>query len=517
MTATLLERQWTNSELSALRGSVEPRIFTPPLRELTPETSEGFDFIEFCVLIGRPLDPWQRWLAVHGLELLPDGRPRFRQLLVLVARQNGKTEFLVLLSVYWLFLVRVALVLGTSTKVDYAAESWKKVCKVAQAIPLLSEDLPISRNNGIRRANGEQSLTTVHGSEYKIAAANQEGGRSLTVDRLIEDELRQHKSWEAHEAAENAGNAVRDFQAWAISNQGDENSVVLESLRDSALSFLETGDGDERLGLFEWSAPEGSHVTDPLALAAANPNLGYRIDITNILGKARRAAEKGGEQEMTFRTEVLCQRIRLLNPAIDPAGWARCISPGTMNDVRGKVCLFIDVAPDTQHVTLVAAALLDDGRTRVEVVKAWDGQAATRQAAAALPDLVTKVAPRKIGWFPSGPAAAMAADLKTKRGTSWPPRGVKVEEVKAETSAVCMGFSALVKGDQIAHPADPLLDSHIGYAEPLHSGGTWVFSRKGEGHVDAAYAAAGAVHLARTLRTTGKPRIVSSRNVVPIA
>jgi hypothetical protein len=36
-----------------------------------------------------------------------------------------------------------------------------------------------------------------------------------------------------------------------------------------------------------------------------------------------------------------------------------------------------------------------------------------------------------------------------------------------------------------------------------------VFSRKGEGHVDAAYAAAGAVHLARTLPApVGKPRLV---------
>jgi hypothetical protein len=511
MAAVQSETSWTNSELRELRGATQPRIFTPPLRELTPETSEGFDVIDFARAIGRPLDPWQEWLAIHGLELLPDGRPRFRQLLVLVARQNGKTEFLVILSLYWLFLVRVGLVIGTSTKLDYAQESWDKVCKLARSIPMLAEDLPKTRNQGIRKANGEQSLTTVHDSRYKIAAANEEGGRSLTVDRLIEDELRQHKSWDAHEAAENAMNAVWDGQAWAISNQGDDTAVVLESLRDSALEFIESGDGDERLGLFEWSAPDGASVTDPLALAAANPNLNRRIDVSNIIGKARRAELKGGEQLTKFQVEVLCQRVRLMDPAINPGSWARCLDVGTLELVRSRVALFLDVAPDQQHVTLAVAAVLDDGRVRVEVVKAWAGPGCTRIAASELPAIVARVKPRALGWFPGGPAASMAADLKDRKGRSWPPAGVMVEEIRSEVPAVCMGFAELVRTDQVAHSGDPLLNSHVEYAERLHSGDVWRFSRKGEGHVDAAYAAAGAAHLARTAPAgLGKPRVLRS-------
>ncbi|MEZ5411043.1 MAG: hypothetical protein R2761_23635 [Acidimicrobiales bacterium] len=70
-------------------GSVEPRIFTPPLRELTPETSFGYDVIDFArEVMGIELDPWQQWLAIHVGELLPDGRPRFRYVLILVARQR---------------------------------------------------------------------------------------------------------------------------------------------------------------------------------------------------------------------------------------------------------------------------------------------------------------------------------------------------------------------------------------------------------------------------------------------
>ena len=66
-----------------LLGSTEPRLFTPPLRELTEETSWGFDVIWFArQILKKPLSPWQEWLAIHALELLDDGTPRFKTCLL---------------------------------------------------------------------------------------------------------------------------------------------------------------------------------------------------------------------------------------------------------------------------------------------------------------------------------------------------------------------------------------------------------------------------------------------------
>jgi hypothetical protein len=53
-----------------------------------------------------------------------------------------------------------------------------------------------------------------------------------------------------------------------------------------------------------------------------------------------------------------------------------------------------------------------------------------------------------------------------------------------------------------------LLDAHIAVAEKSATGDAWRFTRKGAGHCDAAYAAAGAAHLARLLPKVSKPRIV---------
>jgi phage terminase large subunit-like protein len=69
------------------------------LRELTPATSYGFEVIDFARdVLEHPLLPWQEFAVIHGGELLPDGRPRFRIVLLLVSRQNGKTELPVVLS-----------------------------------------------------------------------------------------------------------------------------------------------------------------------------------------------------------------------------------------------------------------------------------------------------------------------------------------------------------------------------------------------------------------------------------
>jgi hypothetical protein len=497
-------------------GRTEPRLWTRPLRELTRETSYGFDVIDFArdVLL-QPLDPWEEWLVIHAGELLPDGRPRFRKVLVLVARQNGKTFLLVVLTLFWLFVDRVGMVLGTSTKLDYAAESWKKACRLARRTPALNCEVP--KKGGIRRANGEQVLWRAdpeeeeldEGSRYKIAASNEEGGRSLTIDRLILDELRQHHDYTAWDASVPATNAVPDAQIWGISNAGSSKSVVLNDTRDAALEFIATGIGDPRLGIFEWSAPIDASPTDINALAMANPNLGRRIDPDALLGEAQVAMAKGGLKLTGFRTEAMCQRVSMLDPAVDAAAWAMCNDPGTLAELRSRVALCVDVSLDQQHATLVAAAELPDGRVRVETVAAWDGPSCVADLRRELPGHVARVKPRVLGWFPLGPAASMAGDMAKRKAPGWPPAGVLIDEIKGDVPAVCMGLAAMVRAAQIAHSGDELLDAHVTGAEKITSGDRWRFTRRGGAHCDGAYAVAGAVHLARTLPIVGKQRLVT--------
>ena len=523
--AVLAEAPSPTYELDALRvrnarGRVEPRLWTPPLRPLTPDTSVGFDQIEFARdVLRRPFDPWQEWLVIHAGELLDDGRPRFRRVLVLVARQNGKTEVPVILSLYWQFIDEVGLILGTSTKLDYAKESWEKAVKLIEglrerddqeALDILAR---VPRPRWTRETNGEHTSRTTAGSRYKIAPANAEGGRSLTIDRLVCDELRMHHTYEAWGAAEPATRAVWDAQIWALSNAGDDRSVVLNDLRAEALAYINLGEGDGRLMLAEWSSPEGASPDEIEALEQANPNLGTpanggRIDPESLMAEARAAIKTGGDRLTTFKTENMCLRVPKLDPAIDPQGWRACLDPGELSVVRRRVALVVDVAPDELHASLIAAAVLDDGRVRVEALAAWTGRDCLGQAERDLPAIVGRVRPRAFGWIPNGPAAGLATGLADRRKAGrkgWPPPGVTVSEIRGEVPAMCMGLAKEVNARTLAHSDDPLINDHIEGAEKLRRGDVWVFSRKNGAHCDAAYAVAGAVHLARTLPTASAP------------
>lgn len=525
---------------SGLLGCTRPRLLTPPLVvgdvgpcpcgecALTPETSYGFDFIGFCADVGNPLDPWQQLAAVHLGELLPDGRPRFRFVLLLVARQNGKTELVELLIMYWLYIGQVELVLGTSSKLDYARESWDEVRRRIMRRRFLRDELA---PNGIRKANGEQTITILvpdpnadpddadaPGREcrYKIAAATEDAGRSLTVHRLVLDELRKHNDFTCHDAAVPTTNAVPDAQILACSNQGDDTAVVLHELRGQALTFIETGVGDYRLGLLEWSSPDGSDPTDPYALAQANPNVGRYRDRNHwddLMGPALRAKAAGGKQLAGFRIEYMCMRVPRLNPAVDEGHWRANTYQGAplgVDPLRGRVVLCFDVSPDERHAVLYAAAMDDDGIVWGDVVAAWASPADLR---ADLPGHVRRIRPLAVGWFPGGPAAAVAAAMSERRRgqsarTAWPPPGVSFVEITGDVPAACMGLAELVAADQFKHGNDPLTNDHVIGAEKLQVGDRWRFVRGTQeqpAHCSGAYAVAGAAYLART--TPPRPRL----------
>ena len=476
-------------------------MWTPPLRKLTPRTSYGYAVIHFAAyVLGRPLDPWQQWLVIHLGELLPDGRPRFRQVLVIVARQNGKTYLCQVLSLFWMFVERQPFVFGTSTTLEQAKKAWQGAVTMAEKTPALADQLAVNHK---RIGNGQQDFWNKDGAHYMIGAADRKGGRGDSIDRAIGDELREQHAWDAYQAAYNAMNGRPAAQVVYITNQGDARSVVLNSLRASALDEF----GLERpIGIFEWSAPPGSHPTDVNAHAAANPQYGRRMDPEVIIAAARRVAKPGADpQALTgFLTEILCLSVEQLDPAIDPAGWAGCRNPGAIDlEARGRLAACVDVAPDQQHCTLGVATLLDAGRVRVEVVESWDGVDAMARCLAELPAWIVRIRPKVFGWFPGGPAATLDATLRDrrKRGgrAAWPPRGVAVSELQTDAPAVCMGFAALVAARRVAQSEQALLDAQTDAAEKLWTGDRWVFTRHGTGHVDAVYCVAGAAHLAQTM------------------
>jgi Phage Terminase len=462
-----------------LMGRTEPRLFTPPRRPLTRETSLGFEVIDFANAIGETLLPWQEWALIHALELNPDKSFRFRTVLILVARQSGKSKLARVMTLWRLYIDGAQLVLGAAQDVSQAREQWSYCLSMVRACPDLEAEL-----ENVRNVNGDEWFRVAGGGRYKITAANDKAGRGLTADLLVIDELKTHPDWRAWGSLESTTRARPRAQTWAMSNMGGEEAVVLNRLRDRALA----GD-DPLLFIAEWSGADGCELDDREAWAQANPALGYLFGEESILSAM-------AAPPAVFRAETLCQRVDQLDGAIDYAAWQDCADvSGTLEEHRKRIAACLDIAPDGQHVTLAVAAALPDGRVRVEIAAAWSSTDAARAELGARLD---RIRPVVLGWYPAGPAAALAPVLRARPGVT--------ELTGAKVGEACQGLADLVKAQRVVHPADPLLDSHIKGASRLNSGDGWRFTRK-SGHVDAAYAAAGAVKLAQEMPPPKRARI----------
>lgn len=505
--------------IAPVLGHTEPRLATPPDRDdlfTNPAASYGHGVVAFARdIMGTPLDPWEEVAVIRAGELKADGRtPRWRKVLIIVGRQNGKTFLTRVLTMYWMAVDCWPMVFAISTTAAMAKKQWEKAKRLYEEDPTF---MPDKRRIVSGPANYEV-IETKDGAEYMFGAANENAGRSLSIDRLIVDELRNHKNWLAWNAAYNAMNGRPRGQAVCITNQGDLRAIVLRSIREDATKAIEAGDNTGDICLLEWSAPDDASPLDPEALAAANPNMNrigedgeLRMDGATLLGEARRALTAGGDELATFKVEVMCQQVDTLDAAVDAYAWRngnRAMGAWPQKRYE-RPFAFLDMNPKATHITLCHAAALVDGTVVVAVREAWASEAAMR---AELPALLAELKPQKLGWVPGGPAKALTAYMRGLRVA-----GMEVVEVTGgEVPALCMGFATRVLADEVVHPNDPLLEKHITGAAKKWIGDVWRFSG-GDGStdeyedVDGAYAAAGAVHLALTKKNLGELRVVVPR------
>lgn len=375
-----------------LKGKETPRLYTKPLRKLTPKTSLGFEVIRFAkVILGLELFPWQKWLLIHALELNKDGTYRFRKLCILVGRQNGKTTLLTVLCLYWLYVDSEAfpeklkprdfLILGTAQDLDTAQEAWDRTNAYCDPDPENEAGVPTLQAKALKPVlgNGKTSIRLKSGAKYRVKAANRKGGRGKSAARVLMDELREQQNFDAWSSVTKTMNAIFNSQLWGISNAGDAKSVVLRHLRDIALAsvnewdqYVETGiqsveeyanNNDLTLGLFEWSAPDGCKKDDPEAIAQANPSLGYTIEWETILSDLKT------DPEFVFRTEVLCQWVTAaVETYIDPLEWANQGDLESEIAPDSPIVLGIDTSADRSMSYISVAGYREDGNRHVETV-----------------------------------------------------------------------------------------------------------------------------------------------------
>ena len=450
-----------------IQGKEEPRVWTKPLKKLTKETTLGFLFIRFCDEIGVELLPWQKWLAIHALEIVTEGdawRFRYRYVVILISRQNGKTFFEVCLNLFFLFGLKSHLVLGTAQNLDTAVETFEDTVTQIENTPELNEVL-----EQVRRGAGRRELSLKTGDRYKVLAATRKA-RGLSSDLIMMDELREQTNWEAWGAVSKTMMARPTAILIGLSNAGDVSSVVLRHLRLQAHALLGDPDGiaagranlggedveEETLGLFEWSAVPDCDLNDREQWAQANPSLGYGFLTERALKSAMVT-----DPEAIFRTECLCQWVESRLPEPFPEGsWLG--GQDAESYIREDSELFwgIDMSQDRRATVIAVCGLREDGNYHVEIA---ERKAGTEWAIEWFKARVAKYGSMKLCFQERGaPVSGLAEQICTIEGIERMAQGGP--ELSAgwnrffDAVAACAPESK-AGGVKVYHLPQPILDT----------------------------------------------------------
>lgn len=475
-----------------LLGNEVPRVFTPPLRELTPETSLGFALIAFAEMIGIPLLPWQKWLAIHSLELKPDGHFRFRTLILLVGRQNGKSTYAQVLALFFMYVVEVPLVLSTAQSLDIAEEVWAGGLEM-----ILGDETLVKQHANTVNQRGSKAIELFNGARWKVQTASRRGGRGLSGDLVMLDELREHQTWKAWSAISKTTMARDNAIVFALSNAGDVTSIVLRHLRmqahkalgdpdglwidqatgepieDNSLTELDADDlvPDESIGLFEWSAKPGRKVNDRTGWQEANPSLGYTITEAAILNAMKT------DPEWEFRTEVLCQWFDGAIESTFPAGtWDGTTDPESKLAADTKVAYGIDMSWDRTMTRIAIAGFRDDGKIHFEVIAS---RAGTEWVIPYLSDPARKYKPSMVAWQLAGaPISSLTDDLEKSDLPTTPWGGTDLGRGTGQFYDRITHLNDDEKHEPSAfHRPQPALDIAANTALPKVSGDSWFWDR----------------------------------------
>lgn len=450
-----------------------PVVFTKPLR---PDfVSDGPRLREFVRLFwktedGKPfeLDPWQADLIDAILERYPDdwpdvrlrGRLRYRQCLVSMGRQNGKSVLGAVFGMYGLMMHMAGpYVLSLASNADQATIIYNRVKFVVDNHPSLNRRFKTTGTRGISRLDKPGT--------YKVKPAKADALQGIPVTLCLFDEV--HICPPDMWSAVVLGTAAQeDGMVLGITTAGDDNSTLLKDLYVKGRTAA--GEADSRFGFFLWEAPQGCALDDPEALKDANPALAAgRLDMENVLNDLRTMAEDD------VRRYRLNQFVSSQSAWLPMSMWHKAAT-GPVEE--GAPVFAIDRTPSWEHATITATVKTAEG-VHTEVVTSINKP--TLERLVELCEHLWQFSPRQFvmdGW--------MLADLaEALRNRGYPVKALRQNEV---TTACSTAYALLATG-KARHANDPVVNRQMPFAVRKNVGDAWRINRAASKHdIDAVMA-----------------------------
>lgn len=449
--------------------SCKPQYQTPR----SPNRPTRGEFVaKIARALGQPLMPWQSLVADVAGELLPDGTPAFREVIVTVPRQQGKTSLILATS------VERCTLRDRAHKVAYTAQTGSDARKklLDDQVPILEGSPLWAAVKRVHRAQGNEGVIFRNGSRIDVLASGHSAGHGKVIDLGLVDEAFDDQDDRREQAMSPAMMTKVDAQMMIASTMGTDASVYLnrkvDAGRAAALEGLTTG-----TAYFEWAIPEGVDITDPRSWWLGMPALGITVSEAVVAHEQRKMSP--GEFARAFGN----QRMRSSERVIPEASW-RLVQSATAKP-SGALWFGVEVSPDRDWTAIVAAGQSD--RPTAEIV---DYRPGVGWAADRLAQLASEHGGQVVLEARS-PAGALAPELAV--------RGVRVTELSAgDVTRACGWLYDRIADTAVWVRSDPRLDTAVGAAARVPVGDAWRFGRKAGGDVTplgamvmALYAATG--------------------------
>jgi phage terminase large subunit-like protein len=457
---------------SVFLTTTAPRIHSP----LNDLPSRGFELIDFAdQIIDGGFMPWQKWLAEHSLKIKPDGRYHHPVTVASVARQNGKSTYMMARIMMGLFHWKESLQVSSAHRLVTSLEQFRAIVQIIEENADLANQV-----QRIRWQHGAEEIQTKDGCRFIIKAGGS-AARGLSKPESVHlDEIRELHDMETFASMRYTLMAAKNPQISCFSTAGDSHSIVLNQLRERGLAAA--AGGTDNVGYFEWSAP-----TDEISLenaAFANPGLNITIHPDNIRAVFNDPPD-------VVMTEVLNRWVQTISSVIGAKEWQECGDESIDLDDDKLTWMAIDISPDRKHAALVAAQKLGSESFIVKLLHTWentiqlDDRAIANDAAA-----YCRKYPIEYLLYSRRTSGAVAARMQ--------PAGIPIHDMDSDYPQSCDELLGAINSGRLKHRNQASLTEQILSAVQLRRGdGGWVIGRRAsQSAVCAAVASALVTHFA---------------------
>jgi hypothetical protein len=446
--------------------------------------SFGGELASIGVALGQPFMPHQQLIAEVGGEYDPEtGIPYYREIIVTVPRQTGKTTVFLTFQIHrctsprWAQPQRSAF---TAQSGKDARDKW-----LDELFPLIRRSRtvrPLVRR--IYEGMGNEYISFKNGSLIRLLSTSTSSGHSKTLHQAVLDEIWHDADGRREQGLRPAMITIPDAQVLVCSTAGTDASVVLDRKVEQGRAAV-LADSGYGTAYFEYSAPDGWDPEDEGSYFGFMPALcpdppcrcgGGKWRHTITLDAIRSERASMDEAEFARAYGNVPDRSRMASVLGEFARqWADCADRGSQ--VADPVALAFAVAPGGSSAAIAVAGRRVDGLGHGELIAHRPG---TAWLVPQLLELAERHDPCVLVMNPAGAAGAFEKELaehgfKTKPGPG--DRRLQVTGMR-EYAQACGALAADVANGRWRHLGQGPVDAAVAGARTRPLADAWAWSWK---------------------------------------